>query len=148
MQCRVQKSLCTVTNRQCIILKLFILVPIILIWYLLFSNYSGKNLPRPTLEPAFQAPCAKPRKWYRAGFFILVFFSSYCCFFMSQYMATEAALACPSVVHTISLVHVQSASLSQNLASTVIIHQTESVIIFMYPALPLFLVLLSGCYST
>ena len=30
MQCRVQKSLCTVTIRQCIILKLFILVPIIL----------------------------------------------------------------------------------------------------------------------
>ena len=51
MQCRVQKSLCTVTNRQCIILKLFILVPIVLKlfnWYLLFSNYSGNNLPRPT----------------------------------------------------------------------------------------------------
>ena len=30
MQCRVQKSLCTVTNRQCIILKLFILVPVII----------------------------------------------------------------------------------------------------------------------
>ena len=35
-----------------IILKLFLLMPIILklfIWYLLFSNYSGNNLPRPTV---------------------------------------------------------------------------------------------------
>ena len=38
-------------NLMFIILKLFLLVPIILnlfIWYLLFSNYSGNNLPRPT----------------------------------------------------------------------------------------------------
>ena len=37
-------------NLMFIILKLFLLVPIILklfIWYLLFSNYSGNNLPRP-----------------------------------------------------------------------------------------------------
>jgi len=38
-----------------IILKLFLLVPIILklfIWYLLFSSYSGNNLPRPTYKQA------------------------------------------------------------------------------------------------
>jgi len=37
-------------NLMLFILKLFLLVPIysqLFIWYLLFSNYSGNNLPRP-----------------------------------------------------------------------------------------------------
>ena len=47
MQCGVQKSLCTVTIRKCIILKLFILVLIILKLSFGTSNYSGNNLLRP-----------------------------------------------------------------------------------------------------